>query len=869
MVVALVGCLCEAYREYVKTHHKVHRLEECFAPLQGLLKLLRHVHIPIAVSLTQVWLRTCFWHNSQEVGSIRDAVQDMLDEGLLEHVQEVDADQVKKIELWLRVMVHDTIASHMAMSSEEESQELLPVLAGDTTQLSALLEGIEDSTAHECLRPVGEDALAFSVVLKVMSQESVDIRALKDASDRLKSPRMKTVQQSFSKGSSGPEVLSKAAELLQMSGKDEAADAKLKLALERLQDEKVPRLVVTAESPTFTSLESIHDMSAVAFLDEIVSDVSEAMANWSPLQRELQAAQVQIVVTSLLDVVSVISEALVYDMTGIVMSTKAHDLISDGPMDASSWDQARAQVAFQELDSRLAMYMVEDAPFQAFLQRLTNWLKNLPASVFGDALSCQLPEDVVCKAIDNCTACAKVDGVLRSMARLLDSEHLGAQDLVDEFTKQTDPVLQAATRLPLAAQLRKDMDALEDVSFQLAESCAPVQLSMDFGEGVEVFAICAAVPADLPRQLSRMVVRDLIGDLVSEAIAIILQSIAQGVSLCKVRAPRAIPHGMAMPQQLALFVDATAETARPVAAWLKQKRVEAPWATDATVALAKQLLLTLHDKGQVVGVSPLCRPAASAEGSSTEDLAALQTTLDVISVVGKVSSLFAWVRASCLGHRPGSMAVDSMVHADLELAVSTVLALLRVADGLIEQNIDAQLAPVRDLDWLFPVGQFTAWKVLAKMVAEALARVAISSCVKSMAQASEVLLKVVPTWTHLVDGANFNVKLADRHLVRWSSKTKMNEGALRLEKALKSVARVFTHWGFHGPVEEDAEYAADFGSIGSVYKGAKQVLTLTAIVNLLVNAPPSKERAEKAKCLADASAEWLPRGLVLAVERLK
>ena len=66
------------------------------------------------------------------------------------------------------------------------------------------------------------------------------------------------------------------------------------------------------------------------------------------------------------------------------------------------------------------------------------------------------------------------------------------------------------------------------------------------------------------------------------------------------------------------------------------------------MALAKKLLLSLQDKNHAVGVSPLCRAEESADGSEIEDLAALQTTLDVISVVGKVSSLFAWVRASFL-----------------------------------------------------------------------------------------------------------------------------------------------------------------------------------------------------------------------------
>ena len=664
-----------AYREYVKSHHKVFRLEACFDPLRLLLEFLRdkRVQIRVATSVMRLWLRTCFWHYSREVGSISKAVEQMLEQGLVEHILELDADEVPKVDLWLHVMMHDTLAVHMEHTSadqEEEAKESLRILAGDTAQVNALLEGIEDPTAHGCLRHVGEDALAFSVVLKAWCEDNVDIRALKDAVERLKSKRMKTVHQSFSKGS-GPEVLSMAGDLLQRSGRDDAADAKLTLALQRLQDEKVPRLVVAGEGLAFTGLDSIHDMSAVQFLDEIVSDVGEAMASWSPYQRDQQAASVRNVATSLIDIMGVISDALVYDMVGVVMSTDAHSLISDGPEDASSWDQGRARAAFQELDSRLAMYMVDDTPFQAFLKRLSGWLQTLQGTVLEDASSCQLAADAVSRALANCRACAQVDGVLRSMARLLASERLSAQDLVDEFTRQTDPVQQAASRLPLAVQLREDMGALPHVSFQMAVLETPVQLSLDFGDGVEAFLISATDATSLPQQLSRMVVRDLIGNLISEAIDIILQGVAQGVSLCKVRVPRDIPADMKISHQLASFADAsTAESAKPAAAWLKQKRRDAPWAIDTTVALAKQLLLALRKGGVAVavGVSPLCRPDADAAASSTEDLAALQAVLDVISLVSKVSSLFAWVRAifwpspwlyGCRFHRPCGLGVGS------------------------------------------------------------------------------------------------------------------------------------------------------------------------------------------------------------------
>ena len=74
--------------------------------------------------------------------------------------------------------------------------------------------------------------------------------------------------------------------------------------------------------------------------------------------------------------------------------------------------------------------------------------------------------------------------------------------------------------------------------------------------------------------------------------------------------------------------------------------------------------------------------------------------------------------------------------------------------------------------------------------------------------------------------------------------------------------------GLLRPVEEDEEFADDFGSIKKVYESAKRVLTLTAIVNLLHNVTPSKERTDRAKALGQSNQEWLPKGLVDAIQRL-
>ena len=66
-------------------------------------------------------LRTCFWYHSRKVGSISEAVQEMLGEGLVRHIQELEDDEVPKVDLWLRAMMHDTI--EILLESSADGQE--------------------------------------------------------------------------------------------------------------------------------------------------------------------------------------------------------------------------------------------------------------------------------------------------------------------------------------------------------------------------------------------------------------------------------------------------------------------------------------------------------------------------------------------------------------------------------------------------------------------------------------------------------------------------------------------------------------------------------------------------------------------------
>ena len=253
-----------------------------------------------------------------------------------------------------------------------------------------------------------------------------------------------------------------------------------------------------------------------------------------------------------------------------------------------------------------------------------------------------------------------------------------------------------------------------------------------------------------------------------------------------------------------------------------------------------------------------------------EGVPALMKSLDIIGIVAKITSIFAWTRARlCGGARSVPMSAECRVSQDLELALGAVMQLLRDADAMLEEGVDAQVSAIAGLPWLFPLGQFTEWKVLAKLVAEEVCRTALTTCVGQMHDEAEVLVKVVPTWNHLTNGPKINLELASKHLVRWPSKAKMNSGAVRLEKALAHVSLLYATWGFCGKVEDDENYGKQMAHIMPIYDTAKRAILLTAIVNLLHGVPPSKERNDKAMALKAKAESWLPACVGKEIDKLR
>ena len=606
-----------------------------------------------------------------------------------------------KLELWLRSMVQHSIAGHLRLHDAAGDAADISVVAADAIKLATDLAGLADPLVNGCFRPVGEDASAFGLLLQSIGSEVVDIACLESAATRMRTKRMENVYTAMTKGEVGPEALARSAALLQVSGKDDAADEKLRLAQSIICGDRVPRLIVTESAPAFANFQCIQDMKVVELLDEVVGNLSEAMSSWSAVRKAAKLNELQNIILSMLGVVALVGEGLVLDLLAIVNSTLAGKLIFSHAKDVSSWDQPEARVAFKQLSNRLSGYMIEDADLIGFVERLRAWLGRLPADVYLPSAVKMFNQDILDLVVNNCAACSQVEGVLRSMATVLDSDVLRVEDFVAEFANAGDAETQARSRLPQAATLQSQVDGLSEMVFELKECFGPLTLDVDYGEGVERLEVGGQLADELICMLPSMPIHQDISTLVSGSVTHVLRDLVTSVSLNRVHCPRMIPPEASLADQLALFVDTAAEAAQPAAEWLQHKNPQGPWAADATFNLAKKLLLALTEKMPTVGVAPLCTIDATDEMSSTTNLAGVEAVLDMLGLVAKISSLFSWVRVHHSGATALAMAAECQIVGTVEMALTALFDLLKGADVQIEKGVCAQVKPIQELAWIF------------------------------------------------------------------------------------------------------------------------------------------------------------------------
>ena len=149
--------------------------------------------------------------------------------------------------------------------------------------------------------------------------------------------------------------------------------------------------------------------------------------------------------------------------------------------------------------------------------------------------------------------------MLRSLASVLDSESLSADEFVKEFASISDPVAQAQSRLPQAAQLQKDVDALKGVSPQLDQMYVPVTLSVDYGDGKQDILVSDHLARDLLAQIPDMVVHEILAGIVRDSLTHVFEEIAADVSLRNIKATRVLPPGQDLATTLSLFFSSAPE----------------------------------------------------------------------------------------------------------------------------------------------------------------------------------------------------------------------------------------------------------------------------------------------------------------------
>ena len=109
------------------------------------------------------------------------------------------------------------------------------------------------------------------------------------------------------------------------------------------------------------------------------------------------------------------------------------------------------------------------------------------------------------------------------------------------------------------------------------------------------------------------------------------------------------------------------------------------------------------------------------------------------------------------------------------------------------------------------------------------------SAVGQLLNESMSLIKVVPSYDHLMNGSKLNASLAAKHLVGWPSKKAFGVGCIAIEKAIKDASKAHTSWRFDGSLKDDSSYAEAINQVNDNYLTSKKALATIVGVSCLAN----------------------------------
>ena len=367
--------------------------------------------------------------------------------------------------------------------------------------------------------------------------------------------------------------------------------------------------------------------------------------------------------------------------------------------------------------------------------------------------------------------------------------------------------------------------------------------------------------------LPNMVVFARLEGALQDCLQKVFADVAAGCCLADLKVPTdALSGDSPAGKLIESCVRCSADVADPAGAWLRSDAGDSAWPGASPVELACSILRQLAMRDTSTGVSPFLQEAERTAEAVVSDLSSLEVVLRMFEVAGKVGRLLAWVHLKFLQTRSDPMVHNAMVNASLQKALVAASGYLQVAQKMVSNGATAA-ADVGCFAWQLPVDRFDHWVTCAHTAFRAVCGKVIASVVEQLQAESMALLKVVPSYEHLMNGPKLNLTLAAKHLVGWPSKKQLGTGCIALERGIKEAAKAHSCFGFEGTLRDDAVHSGCFAQIESNYKTAKAALATIAAVNCLTSLAGAERLAKRDSVLKNK--EILPKLLVKALEGLK
>ena len=538
----------EAYKDYVKTRHKTARLASCETPLGNLITFLRRLGLGVAPNLRQLWFKTKFHLVSKDIAASAQAFQVLLNDGFVEHVEEVGEEGVAALELWTTTMIHEPWLDYLNTptdSSDIDGQVLR--LTEDAEKLHALMSGCcahSSDVVQRVLRPVCEDISSITTLIQAWSADDLHAGTVETAVQRMKGKRMAAFGKLLPKSDIGKELLSKTAFMLQASGQDMAAQGKLDSARQLLADRRLPVVELTEGRPTIANRDMVNTMVVVEVMVEALDLLEQAIELWSRPTLCRKSEEIQGCFASLLGLVRLVDECIALELLSIIAKSGVDRLIHDGPEDPHMWDSADVAPKFWDLGRTLVAYCIDDAPLSTFLERFTKAIRMMPKEVYiKDEI------DVVMRQLEplcgNMTARHQLEEVLRLMSDVLCDPAMTHTDFFEEVEKCQTPMAIARSRLSKAVKLQAEVDALASHAFIMEFLDGEFHFDQDFGEGVAPLNVAGSQAQEMLNDLPKMIVLPILEHLVMDCLKRVFGAIADATFIRALRVPTVALSGAA------------------------------------------------------------------------------------------------------------------------------------------------------------------------------------------------------------------------------------------------------------------------------------------------------------------------------------